>query len=152
MTSVLWNTALPSVLAWLVVCLRTVSSASGRRARSAKRTLQPRDRSSLAKARLIPIGALVSHTRDNCTDQFTIPDPAPVTMAVFPSTEKAIVKRTVSLILSNCSVACLGRNTTGDRIYIQRAHGLLPEHRLALQSWGALRIHYWAGQRCSAVS
>lgn len=69
-TSVFWKTAFAPVD--VAEYCETTASASGRRARSAKTTLQPFSRRSFAKQRLMP-------------------EPAPVTIAAFPSTFMAIV-------------------------------------------------------------
>ena len=54
LTSVLWNIALPAVPSFGRRCIATTSFASGRRAKSAKSTLHPRDKRRFAKQKFIP--------------------------------------------------------------------------------------------------
>ena len=99
-TSVCWNTA----FAPLEVrgYFDTTASASGRRARSAKTTLQPLSRSLMAKQRLMP-------------------EPAPVTMAVLPVTFIAIVRAENTVRMWKCKqnevVTCLSYLSRGLELF-----------------------------------
>lgn len=87
-TSVCWNTALASD-GEPRECLETSSSASGRSFRSAKITLQRLCNRALANARLMPGKSVSIHL----SWESVLPEPAPVTMAVLPASERAIALR-----------------------------------------------------------